>query len=61
MPCEQMGWLSWQPRAWDAQLAEGNGAELLGAPVQMPIPPQLPWEEQAQGCLVWARGVSQQR
>lgn len=26
VPCEQMGWLSWQPRVWDAQLAEGNGS-----------------------------------
>lgn len=41
MPCEQMGWLSWQPRAWDAQLAEGNGSRALGAPVQMPVPPEV--------------------
>lgn len=43
-----MGWLCWQPRAWDAQLAEGReqSSVLLSKFLSLL---QLPREEQAQG------------
>lgn len=59
VPCEQMGWLSWQPRAWDAQLAEGNGswAPRCSCPNACPCW-SYPGRSRPRG--VW-NGVSQQR
>lgn len=62
VPCEQMGWLSWQPRAWDAQLAEGNGSRAPRCCCPNACPSWCyPGKSRHMGCPAWARGVSQQR